>query len=61
MEGERVWAVLLRDPEAYARELYRAFRQLDAAGVTVIVAEMPEPSGIGRAVRDRLHRAGGGS
>jgi L-threonylcarbamoyladenylate synthase len=61
MEGERVWAVLLRDPEAYARELYRAFRQLDAAGVTAIVAEMPQPSGIGRAVRDRLYRAGGGS
>ena len=44
-------------PEELARKLYAGLRWLDAAGVTVIVCPLPEPVGIGMAVRDRLMRA----
>ncbi len=56
-------AVLMRraaDVAGYARDLYRWFTELDAAGVRCIVAVMPADRGIGRAVRDRLERASGG-
>ena len=43
--------------EEYARELYRAFRQADRSGCSTIIAELPPPGGIGRALRDRLLRA----
>ncbi len=46
------------NPEELARKLYAGLRWLDAAGVTVIVCPLPEPVGIGLAVRDRLMRAG---
>lgn len=45
--------------EEYARELYRCFRRFDASGCSIIVAELPEPAGIGSAIRDRLLRAAG--
>jgi len=45
-------------PEELARKLYAGLRWLDAAGVTAIVCPLPEPVGIGLAVRDRLLRAG---
>lgn len=50
------------DPGAWARGLFAALRRLDAAGVDVILAEGPDPVGIGEAVWDRLRRAqaGGG-
>ena len=53
-------ALVLRatDTAEYARNLYRWFHELDAAGVTRIVALLPPAVGIGRAVRDRLARAG---
>jgi L-threonylcarbamoyladenylate synthase len=61
LEGRRVqvyewgsWS----DAEELARRLFAGLRRLDAAGVTVIVAPMPEAKGIGVAVRDRLRRAG---
>ncbi|MGB6904970.1 MAG: Sua5 family C-terminal domain-containing protein [Acidobacteriaceae bacterium] len=41
-----------------AHKLYAGLRWLDAAGVTAIVCPLPEPVGIGLAVRDRLLRAG---
>jgi L-threonylcarbamoyladenylate synthase len=44
-------------PEELAQKLYAGLRSLDAAGVTVIVCPLPEPVGIGLAVRDRLKRA----
>jgi len=43
--------------EGLAQKLYAGLRWLDAAGVTVIVCPLPEPFGIGLAVRDRLVRA----
>lgn len=47
--------------EAYARGLFAALRDLDAAGCTVIVAESVPDEGIGLAVMDRLRRAASGS
>lgn len=43
--------------EAYARELFHFFRTADAAGCTVIHAQRVAPTGLGRALNDRLRRA----
>lgn len=43
--------------EATAHELYAALRRLDEAGCAVIFASLPEATGLGRAVADRLVRA----
>jgi L-threonylcarbamoyladenylate synthase len=48
------------DREEAARMLYGALRELDAAGVDVILAVTPEPSGIDAAITDRLTRAAEG-
>ncbi len=45
------------DAEGYARALYAALRELDAAGVDIIVAVAPSQQGLGEAVIDRLERA----
>ena len=42
-----------------ARELYAALRDLDAAGVDVVIAALPPAAGLGEAVGDRLLRAAG--
>ena len=42
--------------EGYARGIFAGFRQLEAEGLS-IVAEWPEPPGIGLALRDRIRRA----
>ncbi len=46
-------------PDDLARELYTALRSLDASGVDVILASLPEPAGIGLAIADRLKKAAG--
>ncbi len=43
--------------EQYARMLYRHLREADRADAEHIVALLPEPDGLGRAVRDRLRKA----
>jgi L-threonylcarbamoyladenylate synthase len=43
--------------ENAARAVYGALRYLDERRVSCIVASLPSDEGIGRAVRDRLHRA----
>ncbi len=40
-----------------ARDIYRLLREADGAGAARIVCELPEGSGIGMALRDRLTRA----
>ena len=40
-----------------ARQLYRRLRDADTAGVDVLVASLPEPTGLGLAIADRLRRA----
>ena len=42
------------DVAGMARELYAALRDLDAAGVDVVIAALPPAAGLGEAVGDRL-------
>ncbi len=43
--------------EELAERLYAGLRALDAEGCTVILCPMPQPAGIGEAIRDRLRKA----
>jgi L-threonylcarbamoyladenylate synthase len=45
------------DREALARRLFAGLRELDEAGVSVIVCPVPEGGGLGDALRDRLRKA----
>jgi L-threonylcarbamoyladenylate synthase len=45
------------DAEGLARRLFAGLRELDDAGVGVIVCPVPEMSGLGEAIRDRLEKA----
>jgi L-threonylcarbamoyladenylate synthase len=45
------------DVAGMARALYAALRDLDAAGVNVVIAALPPAAGLGEAVGDRLRRA----
>ncbi|HEX4421947.1 MAG TPA: L-threonylcarbamoyladenylate synthase [Kofleriaceae bacterium] len=47
------------DLAGMARGLYAALRDLDAAGVDVVIAALPPAVGLGEAVGDRLRRAAG--
>jgi L-threonylcarbamoyladenylate synthase len=51
------WLRMPREPEAYARRLYAALRELDSAGADCILIEAPPATGEWAAVRDRLARA----
>jgi L-threonylcarbamoyladenylate synthase len=50
---------LPEDLPGIARALYAALRDLDAAGVDVVIAALPPAVGLGEAVGDRLRRAAG--
>ena len=56
---ERVdyWLRMPRDPEAYAKKLYAALRELDGAQCEAILIEAPPPAPEWDAVLDRLRRA----
>ena len=56
---ERVeyWIRMPREPRAYARRLYAALRELDAAGCETILIETPPETAEWTAVKDRLSRA----
>jgi L-threonylcarbamoyladenylate synthase len=45
------------DLEAYARDLFALLRELDTAGVELIVVEAVPERGLGRTIMDRLRRA----
>ncbi|MGC8765024.1 MAG: L-threonylcarbamoyladenylate synthase [Brevinematia bacterium] len=45
--------------EAYARGLYKSFYEMDKKGVEIIIAEKVEEKGIGKAIMNRLLKAGG--
>ncbi len=49
--------VLPREPEAFARGLYAALHDCDAAGAQLIVVEALPPTPAWRAIQDRLQRA----
>jgi len=48
-----------RDGDEYAHDLYRMLRDADARGLDRVVAVLPEATGVGAAVADRLRRAAG--
>jgi len=55
-------AIRLASPnslEEFARELYSALRTADRKGLEQVSIYVPEDSGIGRAIRDRVARAAG--
>ena len=58
---ERVdfWIRMPRDPAGYARRLYAALHELDAAGCETILIEQPPKASEWEAVLDRLQRATG--
>jgi L-threonylcarbamoyladenylate synthase len=45
------------DAEVLARRLFAGLRELDDAGVRMIVCPVPEMGGLGEAMRDRLEKA----
>jgi L-threonylcarbamoyladenylate synthase len=51
-----VWGDLA-DQEQLARRLFAGLRELDRAGVTVILCPLPADQGLGVALRDRLFKA----
>jgi L-threonylcarbamoyladenylate synthase len=55
---ERLLGVDL-EPGAFAASLYASLRLADDDGVRTVIAVVPPPLGIGRAVGDRLRRASG--
>ena len=60
LSGGAYWAYRLPDDVAgMARALYAALRELDAAGIDVVIAALPARAGLGEAVGDRLRRAAG--
>ncbi|GAA5346634.1 L-threonylcarbamoyladenylate synthase [Planifilum fimeticola] len=48
------------EPESVARDLYRALREMDRAGVDYILAETFPAEGLFRSVMNRLYKAAGG-
>jgi L-threonylcarbamoyladenylate synthase len=56
-----VWRMLPADPAGYARGLYAALRELDLAGVDLIVVEDIPATAAWLAVADRLRRAACGA
>jgi L-threonylcarbamoyladenylate synthase len=56
-----LWRLLSADPVAYAHDLYAALRDMDHAGVALIVVEAPPDRPEWTAVTDRLRRAAAGS
>jgi L-threonylcarbamoyladenylate synthase len=56
---EVVRRALPDDADGMARELYAALRELDLAGIDVVIAALPPTAGLGEAVTDRLRRAAG--
>jgi L-threonylcarbamoyladenylate synthase len=60
-EHVHFWLRMPRDPQAYARRLYAALRELDSAGCELILIEAPPETAEWSAVRDRLRRGAGWS
>jgi len=59
-KGRFFKTVIFDNISDYARLLYSTFRYMDAAGVDVIFAQLPENKGLGLAIRDRIIRASQG-
>jgi len=56
------WTVLrFEDWKAYGRYLYSSFFELDRVGCSLILAQLPEATGVGAAIANRLVKAAGGA
>lgn len=55
------WRLMPADPVGYAHDLYAALREMDQAGVDLIVVEALPTAGDWSAIADRLRRAAVGS
>jgi L-threonylcarbamoyladenylate synthase len=54
------WEVFRFDDwKEYGRYLYSSFFELDRVGCTLILAQLPEATGVGTAIANRLHKAAG--
>ena len=54
------WEVLVFDDwKTYGKSLYSSFFDLDRVGCTLILAQLPEETGIGLAIANRLKKAAG--
>lgn len=51
--------IIFKDTEEYAKELFRVLRLIEKSGAEIIIAQIPDETGIGRALKDRLVRASG--
>ncbi len=58
-KGSPFIKIIFKDTEEYAKELFRVLRLIEKSGAETIIAQMPDESGIGRALKDRLVRASG--
>ena len=58
-DGAVVELGIPRDGDEYAHDLYRMLRAADDRGLNRVVAVVPDPTGLGAAVVDRLRRAAG--
>lgn len=59
-QTERVqWLLSAATPDALARGVYSALRRADDQAMSAVIAILPPDTGLGRAVADRLRRAGG--
>jgi L-threonylcarbamoyladenylate synthase len=54
------WLGSTSQPDVIARRLFAGMRWLDDQGVSLIIAVLPDPHGIGLAIRDRMIRAAEG-
>lgn len=54
--GEKI---LFSDVTSYARGLFTSMRSLEKTQIEIIIAEFPDATGLGLALRDRLRRAAG--
>jgi L-threonylcarbamoyladenylate synthase len=51
--------IIFETADKYARGLFSAMRELEECGASVIIADLPEETGIGWAIRNRLFHAAG--
>jgi L-threonylcarbamoyladenylate synthase len=51
--------IIFSSPDEYARGLFKAMRELETCGASVIIADLTERDGIGEAIGNRLSRAAG--
>lgn len=52
-------AIVFKSIDEYAQKLYTSLRELEICEAEIIIADLPDESGLGEALRNRLERAAG--